>query len=113
MKKIDMSILKPVVAIFVFMLLMPAAGVWAAEDVVDLNAATVEELTDIEDLELGEAIAKAIVQYRETNGAFKKPEDLLKVPGMTEELFDQISPVMEDGTVVYEVEEEEAAMKAY
>lgn len=38
------------------------------------------------------AIAEAIVKYRETNGPFKKPEDLLKVPGITPELLKQINP---------------------
>jgi competence ComEA-like helix-hairpin-helix protein len=37
-------------------------------------------------------IAEAIVKYREEKGAFKKPEDLLKVPGITPEVFKQINP---------------------
>ena len=37
-------------------------------------------------------IASAIVEYRETVGFFKKPEDLLKVPGITKEIYGKINP---------------------
>jgi competence ComEA-like helix-hairpin-helix protein len=37
-------------------------------------------------------IADAIVKYREEVGPFKKPEDLLKVPGITQEVYKQINP---------------------
>jgi len=37
-------------------------------------------------------IAEAIVEYRETRGFFKKPKDLLKVPGITKEVYDRINP---------------------
>jgi competence ComEA-like helix-hairpin-helix protein len=37
-------------------------------------------------------IAQAIVKYREENDPFKTPEDLLKVPGITREVYKQINP---------------------
>ena len=37
-------------------------------------------------------LADAIVEYREDVGPFKKPEDLLKVPGITEKIYKQINP---------------------
>jgi len=37
------------------------------------------------------ALAKAIVDYRTKNGAFKKPDDLLKVPGMTQDILKKMS----------------------
>lgn len=37
-------------------------------------------------------IAEAIVEYREENGPFMKPEDLLKVPGITKKVFKEINP---------------------
>ena len=37
-------------------------------------------------------IASAIVEYRETVGFFKKPEDLLKVPGITKEIYGKMDP---------------------
>ena len=51
-----------------------------------------------------EVIAKAIVAYREKNGPFKSPEDLLKVPGITDEIFEDLNPVVsEDGSdIIYD-----------
>jgi len=37
------------------------------------------------------ALAKAIADYRTKNGAFKKPDDLLKVPGMTQDILKKMS----------------------
>jgi competence ComEA-like helix-hairpin-helix protein len=39
-----------------------------------------------------EEIAEAICDYRDEEGLFKKPEDLLKVPGITLEVYDKINP---------------------
>jgi competence ComEA-like helix-hairpin-helix protein len=37
-------------------------------------------------------IAKAIIKYRDENGPFKKAEDLLNVPGITQEIYKKINP---------------------
>jgi competence ComEA-like helix-hairpin-helix protein len=37
-------------------------------------------------------LADAIVEYREDVKAFKVPEDLLNVPGITKEIYKQINP---------------------
>jgi competence ComEA-like helix-hairpin-helix protein len=37
-------------------------------------------------------LADAIVEYREDVGPFKQPEDLLKVPGITKEIYKKINP---------------------
>lgn len=37
-------------------------------------------------------LADAIVEYREDVAPFKKPEDLLKVPGITKEIYKKINP---------------------
>ena len=58
------------------------------EKKVPLNIATEEQLMKIEGMT--PELAKAIVEYRTTNGFFKKPEDLLKVPGMTQEIYDTL-----------------------
>jgi len=114
MKKIKMSILNSVFILFVLVIFLPTAGALAQDEIVSLNKATVEELLAIEDIELDEEIASAIVNYREKNGDFKKPEDLLKVPGMTQDWIEEINPVVVDGDVVYDPDyEEEATMNAY
>ena len=57
---------------------------------VHLNIATVEQLMKIDGMT--EDLAKALVEYREKSGFFKKPEDLLKVPGITKEVYDKLNP---------------------
>ena len=44
---------------------------------VNINTATVEELSQLKGI--GEAKAKTIVEYRETNGDFAKIEDLVEL----------------------------------
>lgn len=60
------------------------------EKKVPLNIANVDQLLKIEGMT--EDLAKAIVEYREKQGYFKKPEDLLKVPGITQEVFKKLNP---------------------
>jgi len=52
----------------------------AQEGKININEATVEELTQLRNI--GPGYAQRIVQYREENGGFEKPEDLLKVKGI-------------------------------
>jgi competence protein ComEA len=47
---------------------------------VNINTATVKELQSLP--AIGEVRAQAIVDYRERNGPFLRPEDLLKVRGI-------------------------------
>jgi competence protein ComEA len=80
----------------------------AEDGIVNLNKATLEEIVAIEDIDVPEELAKAIVDYREKNGPFKKPEDLQKVPGMTQDFLEDLNPVMQDGDVVYDPDAEPA-----
>jgi competence ComEA-like helix-hairpin-helix protein len=82
-----------------------------AEGVVNLNTATAEEITAIEDVDIPEDLAQAIVDYRTQNGKFSKPADLLKVPGMDQDLLDELDLKVKDGDVVYE--KTGPTMKAY
>ena len=59
-------------------------------DPVDLNRATVSELTRLPGV--GEAIAKRIVDFREQHGPFKRVEDLMKVKGIGEKSLEKIRP---------------------
>lgn len=55
---------------------------------VSLNNATVEELMTLSGI--GEAKAKEIIEYRNTNGPFKTIEDLKNIPGIGESIFAKI-----------------------
>jgi competence protein ComEA len=61
----------------------PAAPKAAA--MVNLNTATVEQLATLPGV--GEKTAQRIVEYRQKNGPFKKPEDLMNVKGIGEKSF--------------------------
>ena len=54
---------------------------------VDINSANVKELTTIKGI--GEKKAKAIIEYRQKE-CFKKPEDLMKIKGISEKTFKKI-----------------------
>lgn len=56
--------------------------------VVNINTATVSELTSISGI--GESRAKAIIDYREKNGNFKTIDDIKKIDGIKEGLFSKI-----------------------
>ena len=58
------------------------SGVLFAEESakININTATVEELTQLD--KVGEKYAERIVAYRNENGMFKTPEDIVKVQGI-------------------------------
>jgi hypothetical protein len=60
-----------------------------------LSSATVDELMLIQDIPMTMELAKAINTWSRNNGGFRKPEDLLKVSGMTQALLDKF-PVRMD-----------------
>lgn len=57
-------------------------------DLVNINTASKEELMSLN--YIGEAKAKAIIEYRENNGLFKKLDDLKNVKGIGNALFEKI-----------------------
>lgn len=57
---------------------------------VNINTATVDELTTINGI--GKAKAEAIVAYRTDNGKFATIEDLTKVKGIGEKIIEKIKP---------------------
>lgn len=56
--------------------------------IVDINEANELELQTLPGI--GEAKAKAIIEYRETNGTFEQKQDLLQVKGISENLLASI-----------------------
>jgi competence protein ComEA len=86
----------------------------AAPAKVDLNKATAEQLSKCSGIT--PSLAKAIVEYRMKSGPFKAPEDLLKVKGMTKEIFSKAKPKTEkDGIYLMpaasEEDDEEPSLK--
>jgi competence ComEA-like helix-hairpin-helix protein len=57
---------------------------------IDLNSATVEQLQQLPGV--GPATAKAILQFREKSGPFRRPEDLLAIHGISRARFEKIKP---------------------
>lgn len=55
---------------------------------ININSATEEELMTISGI--GEAKAKAIINYREENGNFNNIEDIMNVSGIGQSLYDKI-----------------------
>ncbi|MBO6138310.1 MAG: helix-hairpin-helix domain-containing protein [Lachnospiraceae bacterium] len=58
------------------------------EGLVNINTAGLSELTTISGI--GESRASDIISYRENNGAFSSIEDIMKVPGIKDGLFNKI-----------------------
>lgn len=59
---------------------------------VNLNTATAEQLGALPGV--GEVTAKAILDFRQMNGPFKKVDDLLQVKGIGEKKLEAIRPLV-------------------
>jgi len=72
--------------------------VTAADDkLVNINTASAAELAGTKGI--GEAKAKAIVEYREKNGPFKSVDDLRQVKGIGEQVLAKLRPQVPVGAV--------------
>ena len=64
----------------------------AKPELLDLNAATVEQLQKLPGI--GKATAEAIVRFREKSGPFRRVEELLAVRGITKKRLGKIRPLV-------------------
>jgi len=84
MKKIKKNLV--VLSIFA-VLMMFSFNVYAQEkEMVNINTATVKELVQLKGV--GNQYAQKIVEYRETNGSFQKPEDIKNVQGIGQKTWE-------------------------
>ena len=74
-----------VVVVSVILALVPVVLAEQAEKV-NINKASVTELMKLK--KIGKKYAERIVAYREKNGEFEKPEDIMKVKGIGHKTFE-------------------------
>ena len=84
MKKIR----KIVYLAMVIALITSIVPVALAEEItkLNINKATVEELSQLQ--KVGTIYAQRIIDYREKNGPFSQPEDIMKVKGIGAKIFE-------------------------
>ena len=70
--------------------MLAAPAISAAEGKVNINTATAEELELLP--RVGPSIAGRILEFRDKNGRFKTPQDLMLVRGIGEKTFEDLEP---------------------
>ncbi len=85
------SVVLGVIFGLVFFLLLPSQGQAVqktSEKKININTASLTELQELP--RIGEKVAQRIIDFRKTNGKFKKIEEIMKVQGIGEKVFKQI-----------------------
>lgn len=59
---------------------------------IDLNQATLEQLDRLPGI--GENKARSIIEYREKNGPFKTTQDIMKVPGIGQGIYETVKELI-------------------
>lgn len=86
-----MTMKKKIAACFAFTLLALAAlPMMAADEKVNINSAGADELSLLP--RVGSVVAQRIVDFRDQNGRFSEPEQLMLVEGIGEKTFELIEP---------------------
>ncbi len=74
-------------------LVFVAAGVVVAESpTININTASVDELASLK--RVGQAYAERIVAYREANGPFQSPADIMLVKGIGQKTYNENKDVI-------------------
>ncbi len=79
-----------IATLIVLALAAAATPALAAEEVVNVNEADESQLAFLP--RIGPALAGRIVEFREENGKFKQPEDLMLVRGIGEKTLELLKP---------------------
>jgi comEA protein len=85
------SVVLGVIFALVFFLLLPSqsqAAQKTSEKKININTASLTELQELP--RIGERVAQRIIDFRKENGNFKKIEEIMKVQGIGEKVFNQI-----------------------
>ncbi len=69
-----------------FLAVMAAPAVAAGNDTININTASVDELTQLQ--KVGPKTAENIVAYRDANGPFKTVDDLKNVKGVGDKILE-------------------------
>lgn len=78
---------KKSIVVLIAMAMIFTGTCFAAEmEKININTASVEQLMQLE--RVGPIYAQRIVEYREKVGPFKKPEDIMKVPGIGQKTWE-------------------------
>jgi competence protein ComEA len=75
-----------VLVVVIIAALLTVNTVVAGSPTININTASVEELSALK--RVGQAYAARIVAYREANGPFQNPEDIMLVKGIGQKTFD-------------------------
>jgi len=84
MKRKSMAVLTIVTVALLMSWVVPALS--ADLQKVNINTANLEDLMTLDGI--GQAVAERILAFREKNGPFQKPEDLMMVKGIGEKIFE-------------------------
>ncbi len=87
-KKLKLTVSLGLLAFLFWLVFNPVASSAAPPKKVNINTASVAELQTLP--RIGPQIAQRIVDYRTKNGKFKRVEDIMKVRGIGEKVFEEI-----------------------
>lgn len=85
------SVVLSVIFGLVFFLLLSSQGQAVqktSEKKININTASLTELQELP--RIGEKVAQRIIDFRKENGRFKKIEEIMKVQGIGEKVYNQI-----------------------